>query len=172
MTPGPEIDLGHAVEIADRVWWVGMHMPDDHFQCHVYLLEHGDQSVLFDPGGLLTFDHVFQKVTEVVSFDQIRWFVCHHEDPDITASVIRIDALVTRPGRGTRHPLACGRAAEALRIEAPVLADRRARLGTRPRAAGNSSSCSRRTSISGRVHHVRRADRNPLLERPLRRLHR
>ncbi len=89
-------ELDHAYEIADRVWWVGSYVPGDPFQCHVYLLEHGDQSVLFDPGGRLTFPEVRRKVEEVVPFDAIRWFVCHHQDPDITASLPIIDELVTR----------------------------------------------------------------------------
>jgi diguanylate cyclase (GGDEF)-like protein len=90
-------DNGRAVEIADRIWWVGRHVDDDHFQCHVYLVEHGDQSVLIDPGGLLTWETVHRKVESVVSFDQIRWFVCQHQDPDIAAALVRIDPLVTRP---------------------------------------------------------------------------
>lgn len=49
------VDTDHALEIAPRVWWVGHVLPDDVFQCHVYLLEQGDQSVLFDPGSRLTF---------------------------------------------------------------------------------------------------------------------
>ena len=89
-------ELDHAFEIADRVWWVGSYVPGDPFQCHVYLLEHGDQSVLFDPGGRLTWPEVRRKVEEVVPFDAIRWFVCHHQDPDITASLPVIDDLITR----------------------------------------------------------------------------
>jgi len=75
---------------------VGSYVPGDPFQCHVYLLEHGDQSVLFDPGGRLTWPAVRRKVEEVVSFDAIRWFVCHHQDPDITASLPIIDDLIAR----------------------------------------------------------------------------
>jgi len=75
---------------------VGSYVPGDPFQCHVYLLEHGDQSVLFDPGGRLTWPEVRRKVEEVVPFDAIRWFVCHHQDPDITASLPIIDDLITR----------------------------------------------------------------------------
>ncbi len=90
-------DLEHPVEIADRVWWVGHHLADDPFQCHTYLLEHGDQSVLFDPGGLLTLDSVWAKVTAVVDPPQIRWVVCHHQDPDIAGSLPVIDTRITRP---------------------------------------------------------------------------
>ncbi|NBC49413.1 MAG: diguanylate cyclase [Gammaproteobacteria bacterium] len=90
-------DTAHAVEIAERVWWVGHVIPDDNFQCHVYLIEQGDQSVLLDPGSQLTFKHTLRKIEEVVPFGAIRWFVCHHQDPDIAASMPLIDALISRP---------------------------------------------------------------------------
>lgn len=89
-------DRSKAVEIADGVWWVGHHLPGDPFQCHAYLIAHGDQSVLLDPGGPLILDRVLEKVTQVVAFDDVRWFVCHHQDPDITAGLPRLDAMVTR----------------------------------------------------------------------------
>ena len=89
-------DINHAVEIADRVWWVGHVIPDDNFQCHVYLLEQGDQSVLFDPGSRLTFAHTLRKIEEVLPLSAIRWYVCHHQDPDIAAALPLIDELCTR----------------------------------------------------------------------------
>ncbi|MDX8405255.1 MAG: hypothetical protein R8K50_03800 [Mariprofundus sp.] len=89
-------DTDHAVEIADRIWWVGHYLKGDLFQCHVYLIENGDQSVLFDPGSELTFAHTLKKIEEVTAFSNIRYFVCHHQDPDITACLPRIDALISR----------------------------------------------------------------------------
>lgn len=92
-----DADLNHAVQIANRVWWVGHVLTDDVFQCHVYLLEQGDQSVLFDPGSRLTFAGTLRKIEEVIPFTQIRYFVCHHQDPDIAAALPLIDAIVERP---------------------------------------------------------------------------
>ena len=89
-------DRDGPIEIAERVWWVGRHLPGDPFQCHAYLIEHGDQSVLLDPGGPLVLDTVLEKVAQVVPFDAVRWFVCHHQDPDITAGLPRIGTMVTR----------------------------------------------------------------------------
>ncbi|MBI2411974.1 MAG: diguanylate cyclase [Deltaproteobacteria bacterium] len=86
-------DISHAVEIGEKVWWVGQYMPDDLFQCNAYLIEHGDQSVLIDPGGHLTFENVRRKVEEVIPFSNIRYFVCHHQDPDITASLKLIEKI-------------------------------------------------------------------------------
>jgi len=89
-------DTAHAVEIGERVWWVGHYLEGDPFQCHAYLVEHGTESVLIDPGGLLTFPHTIAKIEEVLPFERIRWFVCQHQDPDIAASLPEIDQMVDR----------------------------------------------------------------------------
>ena len=91
-----DVSVNDAVQLADRVWWVGHALPDDKFQCHVYLIENGTDSVLFDPGSKLTFKHVLKKVEQVVPFNHIRYFVCHHQDPDITGALPLIDKLITR----------------------------------------------------------------------------
>lgn len=89
----PVAALAGPVELAPRVWWVGSLIPGDEFQCHVYLIEQGDQSVLIDPGSALVVDEVIRKVDEVVGLDQVRWLVCSHADPDIIGAV---PALVRR----------------------------------------------------------------------------
>ena len=75
------------VEIAPRVWWVGAMLPGDRFQCHVYLVEQGDQSVLIDPGSALTAEAVIRNVEQIVGLESVRWVVCSHADPDIVAAV-------------------------------------------------------------------------------------
>lgn len=89
-------DTNHAVQIADRIWWVGHRQDDDVFQCHVYLIEQGRQSVLLDPGSVLTFRHTLRKIEEIVPFSHIRYFVCHHADPDITGAMPLIDQMIGR----------------------------------------------------------------------------
>ncbi len=89
-------DARDAIEIADRIWWVGHYLKDDQFQCHVYLIEHGDQSVLLDPGSKLTFNFTLKKIEHITAFDNIRYFVCHHQDPDIAGSLPTLDEMVTR----------------------------------------------------------------------------
>ncbi|MDQ6979215.1 MAG: hypothetical protein Q9M09_03425 [Mariprofundaceae bacterium] len=67
MTLPVVIDHNHAVELAPRIWWVGHVQEDDPFQCHVYLIEQGEHSVLIDPGSKLTFAHTLRKIEEVIS---------------------------------------------------------------------------------------------------------
>ncbi|MBF0356330.1 MAG: diguanylate cyclase [Alphaproteobacteria bacterium] len=91
-----EIDPALPYALAPGVWWVGSHLDGDSFQCHSYLIEAGEQSLLIDPGGLRTWPETLKKVEQILAFDNIRYFVCQHQDPDITASLVEIDKLVTR----------------------------------------------------------------------------
>ncbi len=87
----------HAVEVAPGIWWVGHVLDDDPFQCHAYLLEAGDQSILIDPGSSLTIDDTLRKVQEVVPLDHIAWILLHHSDPDIADALHTLSARLTRP---------------------------------------------------------------------------
>ena len=82
--------------IAPRTYWVGHRLENDVFQCHAYLIEQGDQSILVDPGSLLTFESTLQKIEQILPFSSIRYFLCHHQDPDIAASLPRIDGMIKR----------------------------------------------------------------------------
>ena len=84
------------IEVSDRVWWVGHVLENDSFQCHVYLIEQGDQSILIDPGSRLTFDQTFNKIEQIIPFSHIRYFVCQHQDPDISGALPEIDDMIDR----------------------------------------------------------------------------
>ena len=97
--PLPPVDQSQAqdaVHLGNNIWWVGHYMPEDTFQCHVYLIVNGTNSVLIDPGSKLTFAHTLRKIEQVIPFSHIRYFVCQHQDPDITAALPLIDQLVCR----------------------------------------------------------------------------
>ncbi|MCK5069441.1 MAG: diguanylate cyclase [Desulfocapsa sp.] len=100
------------IEVAPRIWWVGHVLKNDPFQCHAYLIEQGDQSVLVDPGSLLTFETTLRKVKDIIPFDNIRYIICQHQDPDIAASLPIINTLVTREDAAI---LCHGRAAALLK---------------------------------------------------------
>jgi len=57
---------------------VGALLPGDQLQCHVYLVEQGDKSVLIDPGSALNAAEVVRKIDEVVGVENLRWLVCSH----------------------------------------------------------------------------------------------
>ena len=91
------LDTSRPIELAPRIWWVGALLPGDQFQCHVYLVEQGDQSVLIDPGSALIADVVVHKVDEVVGVENLRWLVCSHSDPDIISAMPKLVARGLHP---------------------------------------------------------------------------
>ena len=87
------VDTSRAVEIAPRVWWVSAMLPHDNFQCHTYLIEQGNQSVVIDPGSALIDDEIIKKIDDVVGLKNVRWLVCSHADPDILGALPK---MITR----------------------------------------------------------------------------
>jgi len=69
------------VEIAPGVWWVGVRLAHDHFQCHTYFIANGSDGVLIDPGSPLTIEGTLTKLRAITDLDAIRWLVWHHSDP-------------------------------------------------------------------------------------------
>ncbi|MBF0541386.1 MAG: diguanylate cyclase [Nitrospirae bacterium] len=91
-----ETSYNKPVQLAERIWWVGAYLKDDSFQCHPYLIENGDQSILIDPGSNITIKETLRKIEKIIPFKNIRYFICHHQDPDITASLCLIDSMIER----------------------------------------------------------------------------
>lgn len=79
------LDYTKPVEIAQDVYWVGYVIPNDPFQCHVYLIKNGSNSILIDPGSKITWSVTRNKILSLMDLDDIKYFICHHQDPDITA---------------------------------------------------------------------------------------
>ncbi len=93
-TAGPRED---PVQIAPGVWWVGVRLAHDHFQCHTYFIANGSDGVLIDPGSPLTIEGTLDKLRAITDLDAIRWLVCHHSDPDICAALPHLGQVLTRP---------------------------------------------------------------------------
>ena len=89
-------DFSQPVEISENIWWVGHYLENDSFQCHSYLIENGENSILIDPGSRLTFKQTLKKIEQIIPFTDIRYFIVHHQDPDITGALDMIDSLNTR----------------------------------------------------------------------------
>ncbi|QOY52271.1 ATP-binding protein [Candidatus Sulfurimonas baltica] len=91
-----KINTQEAVEIAPNIYWVGMHLKDDPFQCHPYLILNGSESILIDPGSMIEFDETIAKVKTLTDIKNIKYIVLHHQDPDLVAAVPEIEKLINR----------------------------------------------------------------------------
>ena len=80
-------DLSGPVALAPDVWWVGAMREGLAFQSHVYLIDHGAQSVLIDPGSALIVEDVIAKVEAVVGLANVAWLVCSNTNPDVVGAL-------------------------------------------------------------------------------------
>ncbi|WP_457680616.1 oxygen-binding di-iron domain-containing protein [Thermovibrio sp.] len=87
------LDLSKPVEIAPEVFWVGYYIPNDPFQCHVYLVRNGEESILIDPGSMITFPVVLEKIYSLIPLRKIKYVIFHHQDPDITGCYSVLEEL-------------------------------------------------------------------------------
>ncbi len=91
-----DVDYSKAIEIAKNIYWVGMYLEGDAFQCHPYLILNGDESILIDPGSMLEFAQTMKKVESITPISSIKYIVLHHQDPDLAAAVPAIEKLINR----------------------------------------------------------------------------
>ena len=92
----PQHDFKDAIEIAQDIYWIGMYLENDPFQCHPYLIKNADESILIDPGSMLEFKETVRKVKSIVDIKSIKYIVLHHQDPDLVAAVPEIEKLIAR----------------------------------------------------------------------------
>ncbi|RUM63022.1 MAG: histidine kinase, partial [Sulfurospirillum sp.] len=69
------MNFKEAIEIADHVYWIGMYLENDPFQCHPYFIENGNESVLIDPGSMLEFDAVVRKINTISDIRNIKYII-------------------------------------------------------------------------------------------------
>lgn len=60
---------------------------DDGIQANQFLIQHGEQSALLDPGGALLYNPLVLAMTRYVRPTDVTWLLCSHQDPDIIGSV-------------------------------------------------------------------------------------
>ena len=90
------MDFTAPIMIAEKIHWVGKYLENDPFQCHPYFIENGDASVLVDPGSMLEFEAVVEKVNAISSMRSVKYIILHHQDPDLAAAVPEMEKLIDR----------------------------------------------------------------------------
>ena len=93
------MDYSKPIKIAPDIYWVGYVIPDDPFQCHVYLIKNGKESILIDPGSMITFPVVLEKITSILPLKDIKYIIMHHQDPDIVGCYSTLEKLFPKGER-------------------------------------------------------------------------
>ena len=89
-------DYENAIKIAENIYWVGMYIKGDPFQCHPYFIKNGDESILIDPGSMIEFKDTVKKISSITDLKNIKYIILHHQDPDLVAAVPEIEKLINR----------------------------------------------------------------------------
>ena len=93
------MDYTKPIEIAKSIYWVGYVIPNDPFQCHVYLIKNESESILIDPGSMITFPVVLEKITSLVHLRDIKYIIMHHQDPDIVGCYSTLEKIMPKGKR-------------------------------------------------------------------------
>ncbi|GAU79151.1 response regulator [Fusibacter sp. 3D3] len=75
------------IKLKPDIFHVGDIESHNGLDCNPYLLIDGAEAVLFDPGSKLDFEQVLENITALVSLDQIKYVVVHHQDPDFCSQI-------------------------------------------------------------------------------------
>lgn len=81
------MDFSQPVPMAEGLWWVGSGHIERNLQCNPYLLIQDKSAILFDPGSVLDFKIVLQKVISLIPLEKLDAIVCSHQDPDLCGSL-------------------------------------------------------------------------------------
>ncbi|MDD3475600.1 MAG: ATP-binding protein [Sulfurimonas sp.] len=90
------LNTSEAILIAPNIYWVGMHLKNDPFQCHPYLIKNKNESILIDPGSMIEFEETVRKIKTLIDMKDIKYIILHHQDPDLAAAVPEIEKLINR----------------------------------------------------------------------------
>ncbi|MBT6053051.1 MAG: MBL fold metallo-hydrolase [Candidatus Scalindua sp.] len=85
-----------AHNIVDGIYWVGFADRKAGFSNNPYVLDDGEDVILFDPGSRAPehFNIVKDKVCSVVEPERINYIVAHHQDPDLCAAIPLFEEIV------------------------------------------------------------------------------
>ena len=81
------LDMSKPIELAENIFWVGVYDQSQILQCHSYLIVDGDEAVLIDPGSIVLFEQIFEKIIKIVPIEKIRYIVTGHQDPDVCSNI-------------------------------------------------------------------------------------
>ena len=81
-----------AVKIIDNIYWVG----SSEQQNNTYLIINDNESILIDPGSMINFENIKNKIISIMDIKNIKYVIASHHDPDVCASIPSFEKLINR----------------------------------------------------------------------------
>jgi len=96
-TPGVEVNIESAVEIAEGVYWVGFYDEQAGLHCNPYLIVDNDEALVIDGGSRPDFATVMMKILQTgITPNQISTLIYQHYDPDLCGSIPNFEDIIKR----------------------------------------------------------------------------
>ncbi len=77
------------VQLGEGIYWIGYTETDSVFRTNAYLVKSGGEAALIDAGSAVYFDSMYSQIEKIVDVGTINYFIQHHQDPDLCASLPR-----------------------------------------------------------------------------------
>ena len=72
--------------IAPDTYWIGAEDSYNHLHCNTYLIIDGEEGLLIDPGPVMTFPTVAERVRSLIPIENLRCIALLHQDPDVAGA--------------------------------------------------------------------------------------
>ncbi|MDY7027369.1 MAG: diguanylate cyclase [Spirochaetota bacterium] len=77
--------------IAPDTYWIGAEDSYNHLHCNTYLIVDGGECLLIDPGPVMTFPTVEERVRSIIPIEDLSCIVLLHQDPDVAGATPRFE---------------------------------------------------------------------------------
>ncbi|MBI5701399.1 MBL fold metallo-hydrolase [Candidatus Saganbacteria bacterium] len=88
-------DYDQAIEIADKVYWIGFYDKASNLHCNPYLIIDNDEAIIIDPGSVPHFPIVARKTVSLIEPKKISHIIISHTDPDIAGALPVFEDLIS-----------------------------------------------------------------------------
>lgn len=84
------LDYEHPILIFEedhhQIYWLGM-MDNDAFRTNIYVIIHGEEALLVDPGDKAFYPEIRNRLEEIGALDKLIGGIFCHQDPDVAGSI-------------------------------------------------------------------------------------
>ncbi len=72
--------------IAPDTYWIGAEDSYNHLHCNTYLIIDGEEGLLIDPGPIMTFPTVAERIQSIIPIERLSCIALLHQDPDVAGA--------------------------------------------------------------------------------------
>ncbi len=79
--------IENSVEICNNIFWIGSSRLVNGLNTNIYLLNDGDDSILFGAGSAVDFDLLFSNITDIIKISKLRYIILQDHDSSLCSGI-------------------------------------------------------------------------------------